>query len=393
VSRGLRQRPGRARARGSWLLGAVLLLASLPAGASREQDLALVRRAIEDSRERVEAYEREQRGVLEAIEAIDRSAEILEREVAEVGRQAAQASREHASLEAEAAEHARKLEATRRALSNRAVALYRAGELGSLQLLFSADGIREFLARVQLLRRLVGRDAELLARHRAAAEGLAQAREAAREAAGRLADLSRELLERSEELEAEQRAKRGLVSRLHADRARERAALAELETAARALETTLSGLGSEADGAPAPEGPPFVALRHRLDPPVDAPIARGFGRVVDREFRTQTFRSGVVFEAAEGLPVHAVAAGRVRYAGWFRGYGRLVILDHGSGYYTVSGHLGELRVGVGDPVERGAQVGTVGDSGSLSGPRLYFEIRRGAEALDPTEWLAELRRG
>jgi septal ring factor EnvC (AmiA/AmiB activator) len=70
-----------------------------------------------------------------------------------------------------------------------------------------------------------------------------------------------------------------------------------------------------------------------------------------------------------------------------------VILDHGSGYYTVSGHLAELRVGVGDGVERGAQIGSVGDSGSLSGPRLYFEIRRGAEPLDPREWLVPLGRG
>ncbi len=371
----------------------VLLLASLPALAAREEDLAVVRRAIEDSRQRVEAYEREQRGMLEALEAIDRSAALLEREVGQVGRRAEQARREHEGLEAEAAEQARKLEATQRALANRAVALYRAGELGSLQLLFSADGIREFLARVQLLRRLVSRDAQLLARHRAVAKELAQAREAAREAAVRLASLSRELSQRSRELEVERRAKRGLVSRLHADRARERAALAELETAARALETTLSGLGSGAEGAPAPDGPPFVALRRHLAPPVDAPITRGFGRVVDREFQTQTFRSGVVFDAPSGLPVRAVAAGRVRYAGWFRGYGRMVILDHGSGYYTVSGHLGELRVGVGDPVERGAEIGTVGDSGSLSGPRLYFEIRHGAEALDPVEWLAELRRG
>lgn len=378
----------------AWLLGAVLLGAALPSGASREQDLAVVRRAIEESRERVASYEREQRGMLEALEAIERSAQILEREVSRVTRDAARARNEHARLEAEVAEHVGRLDATRRALSKRAVALYRAGELGSLQMLFSADGIREFLTRVQLLRRLVGRDAQLLARHRAAVQELAQAREAAREASDRLVEVSRELAQRSREFDAEQQAKRSIVSRLHADRARERAALAELETAARALETTLSGLGSEApDTEEAPAGPPFVALRHRLDPPVDAPIARGFGRIVDSEFRTQTYRSGVVFEAAAGLPVRAVAAGRVRYAGWFRGYGRLVILDHGSGYYTVSGHLGELGVGVGDPIERGSQIGTVGDSGSLSGPRLYFEIRRGAEALDPTEWLSELRRG
>ena len=400
-----RRRPGRAaRPRilgatprlagaGVLLAGAALLLAATPADASREEDLAVVRRAIEESRERVASYEREQRGMLDALEAIERSAQLLEREVARVGREAARAREEHERLEADAAAQARRLDATRRALSQRAVALYRAGELGSLQLLFSADGLREFLARVQLLRRLVARDAELLVRHRAAALALEQARESAREAAVRLAGVSRELGLRSGELEAERRAKRGIVSRLHADRARERAALAELETAARALETTLSGLGTDAGGEPPPDGPPFVALRRRLVPPVDAPIARGFGRVVDREFQTQTFLSGVVFEAQAGLPVRAVAAGRVRYAGWFRGYGRLVILDHGSGYYTVSGHLGELGVGVGDPVESGAQIGTVGESGSLSGPRLYFEIRRGAEALDPTEWLAERRRG
>jgi septal ring factor EnvC (AmiA/AmiB activator) len=124
VSRTRQRRGTLARAQTAWLLGAALLGAALPSSASREQDLTVVRRAIEDSRERVASYEREQRGVLEALEAIERSAQILEREVALVTRDAAQARKEHASLEAEAAEHARKLEATRRALSKRAVALY-----------------------------------------------------------------------------------------------------------------------------------------------------------------------------------------------------------------------------------------------------------------------------
>jgi septal ring factor EnvC (AmiA/AmiB activator) len=389
-----RARPAGPGARLRRALGvATLLAAALPARAAREDDLAVVRRAIEESRARVEAYEREQRGLLEALEAIERSAAILEREVAEAGREAEAARREHRAREAEAAGHEQKLAQTRRALAERAVALYRAGEFASLRLLFSAGGIRDFLTRVQLLRRLVARDADLLASYRAASVASAEAREAARESAARLARLASELGERSAELESERRAKRGIVSRLYADRARERAALAELETAARALEATLAGLGTGDPGGPAPEGPPFVALRRRLEAPVDAPIARDFGRVVDREFRTETFRSGVVFEAPEGLPVRAVAAGRVRYAGWFQGYGRLVILDHGSGYYTVSGHLAEVRVAVGDPVASGAQIGSVGDSGSLAGPRLYFEIRRGAEALDPRDWLAEHGKG
>ena len=119
-----------------------------------------------------------------------------------------------------------------------------------------------------------------------------------------------------------------------------------------------------------------------------APIARGFGRVVDDEFRTETFRKGVDFGAAAGAPVRAVAPGEVRFAGWFRGYGKIAILDHGDDYFTVSGHLESLAVALGDAVRVGDRIGSAGETGSLTGPTLYFEIRHGGDALDPGEWLA-----
>ena len=65
----------------------------------------------------------------------------------------------------------------------------------------------------------------------------------------------------------------------------------------------------------------------------------------------------------------------------------MVILDHGDRFYTVSGHLDALRVETGRFVAAGEAIGTVGDTGSLSGPRLYFEIREGSEAVDPLAWL------
>jgi septal ring factor EnvC (AmiA/AmiB activator) len=116
-------------------------------------------------------------------------------------------------------------------------------------------------------------------------------------------------------------------------------------------------------------------------------VLRGFGRVLDAEYRTETFRKGVDFVVERGEPVYAVAAGEVRFAGWFAGYGRMVILDHGDGYFSVSGHLDEIGVAVGDVLASGDAVGRAGETGSLTGPRLYFEIRRGAEALDPAGWL------
>ena len=123
-----------------------------------------------------------------------------------------------------------------------------------------------------------------------------------------------------------------------------------------------------------------------LAPPVDAEITAGTGRVVDPEFKTSTFRSGVDFAAPAGTPVRCVALGVVRFAGWFRGYGRIVIVDHGDAFHAVFGHLDEIAVEVGQRVVEGETLGTVGETGSLLGPSLYFELRREGQPVDPEDW-------
>jgi septal ring factor EnvC (AmiA/AmiB activator) len=90
-----------------------------------------------------------------------------------------------------------------------------------------------------------------------------------------------------------------------------------------------------------------------------------------------------------GALVHAVAPGRVVHAGWFKGYGNLVIVDHGGGYHTLVAHLASMRTAMGEDVEAGAVLGTVGDSASLKGPYLYFELRERGKPVDPRPWLAE----
>jgi septal ring factor EnvC (AmiA/AmiB activator) len=293
-----------------------------------------------------------------------------------------------ARAERDAAGVAEKLARLEQAMSQRAVALYRAGERGAVPLLFSAGDLREFLSRVQTLRRLLRHDAGLLEVHRQTKVALDTARDAARRASEESLVAQRTLDERSAELARERDTKRRLARELSGSRARERRALAELETAARALEEAVAALPQEDLSRPA--GSPrvsFESLRGALDPPVGGEVARSFGRVVDREFQTATFRKGVEFDVPTGTPVRAVADGRVRYAGRFRGYGNTVILDHGEQYFTVSAHLDEISVGIGDWVDTGAPIGLWGDSGSLSGPQLYFEVRRGGTALDPRIWL------
>ena len=370
------------------LLVVSLCGASSAAGESEEGDLARLRQAIEASRERVALYEREERGLLEALDAIEQSAELLERDVTRAQRRARGARQELSRSEAQARVVAARLEDLERAMGARARALYRAGELGAIPLLFSATDLREFLSRGQALRLLLAHDSALLARHRSESNALLERRaEAARAAAqSRAAELVLE--ERSRQLAEERERKRLLVQDRKRSRTRERSALAELEVAGRALEEAVAAMPARPQASFSPAGASFAALRGRLPTPVDAPIARGYGRVMDDESHTATFRKGVEYDAPLGAPVRAVAPGGVRYAGRFRGYGKTVILDHGDGYFTVSSHLSETSVAVGDAVAAGEEIGRVGDTGSLTGPELYFELRRGGEALDPREWLA-----
>jgi len=303
--------------------------------------------------------------------------------------EAADAERAASALEAQLPDLEAQLARTRAAMAAHAVALYKTGELGPAQLVFASQSLRELLDRVDVLEKFLAHDQLLHTRFRAEQQTLDAARADARAAEQRRDDAREQLAQRRADAAQERAAKQTLLAAVKSDRARERAALDELEAAARALEEKIAALGSE-EATPAPVAPavPFASLRGNLAPPVDAEVVSRFGREVDAEFHTQVLNKGIDFDAPLGAPVRAVAAGTVRFAGWFRGYGRMVIVDHGDHFYTVSGHLDALRVEAGQVVAAGELLGTVGDTGSLSGPRLYFEIREGSRAVDPMGWLA-----
>lgn len=101
--------------------------------------------------------------------------------------------------------------------------------------------------------------------------------------------------------------------------------------------------------------------------------------------REGTSGPGLEIRAGLGTPVRAVFGGRVAFADRYGPYGRLVIVDHGDHYYSVSGNLAGIDVKVGDEVSAGERIGSIGDEGR--GPMLYFEIRHGTETLQPGPWL------
>jgi septal ring factor EnvC (AmiA/AmiB activator) len=123
-----------------------------------------------------------------------------------------------------------------------------------------------------------------------------------------------------------------------------------------------------------------------LLPPVKGKIVSLYGSFRHPQLNVPAFRSGIEIAADRGEPVQSVHSGTIIYASWFKGYGNVLIIDHGSSFYSVYAHLEDVFKSIDNPVEAGEVVATVGDSGALGTPGLYFEIRHHGKPLDPLEW-------
>jgi len=157
----------------------------------------------------------------------------------------------------------------------------------------------------------------------------------------------------------------------------------ELEESAKAMASLLDKLGKAASYRKPGAIARLDLAKHSLPWPIAGKVLRPFGRERDPQLGTWTVRQGVLIASAAGASVGAVAAGKVIFTGPFRSYGNVVIVDHGSGFFSVYGELGGIAAAKGESVRARQTLASSGD-------RVYLELRRGTEALDPADWL-ELR--
>jgi septal ring factor EnvC (AmiA/AmiB activator) len=130
---------------------------------------------------------------------------------------------------------------------------------------------------------------------------------------------------------------------------------------------------------------PFPTQRGHLPWPASGSVKAAFGA---RRGVGELKWNGILIAAPEGRAVHAVHRGRVAFADWLRGFGLLMIVDHGDGYMSLYGHNQHLLKEVGEWVEAGEAVASVGASGGRAESGLYFEIRHDGRPVDPVRWLA-----
>jgi septal ring factor EnvC (AmiA/AmiB activator) len=306
-----------------------------------------------------------------------------------------------------------RLQRSRTLLRQRLRAMYKQGRLGYVRVLLSAEDFSSAGRRLKYLSALAAQDQRLIKGHNASLTEFSQKRTEFERYKKEVAEATEKAAATRAQMVEEQRKYRVLLAKVREEKTGYLAAVKELEKSAKDLQALVARLQSEEErqrrasrSAPKREGARgesagkekedtldirddgrFTRLRGKLPWPANGALASTFGRQEHPRFRTVTFNRGIEITAPEGRNIVAVADGTVIYADWFKGYGRLVILDHGSGYFTLYAHASDLLVKVGDAVSGGQAIAKVGDSGSLEGPQLYFELRHKGKPQDPLAWL------
>jgi murein hydrolase activator len=275
-------------------------------------------------------------------------------------------------------------------IAKRLVALYKLNWLGKFHVLASAESLQELLQRKTAIERILAYDERVIKALRDNRQNLASVRsrlEAHRNEKRRRAD---EYQKQIEQIAAERSQRAKLLAHVRKEKSVQLAAVESLKQAARDLDEKIKKLGVGSTSAAAQEytaAEPFQAYKGLLKMPVKGKIVSLFGKFKNTRYQVLNFRSGIEIQTERGEPIAAVYAGKILYADWFKGYGNMIIIDHGENYYTVYAHIEEAFKSTGDTVETGEVIATVGDSGSISGPKLYFEVRHHGKPLDPMQWL------
>lgn len=274
----------------------------------------------------------------------------------------------------------------KRVLADLFRSLYQQGASGYLGYLLRANSIGQLLARKNIVKQVIANcqqtslqlDADILAikeEQRRADLTLAQ-----------LNDIGRELSRSQNRFNDERQRKQILLNLVNQQKDFYLRSIKEMEAASANLQQLIGRLDQRRTVDD--QTIDLSRLKGRLPAPLKSwKVGKSFGKYFDKRLRSFVRFKGIEFKVAEGSEVYSVASGKVVFAGWFEGYGQMVVVDHGNGYLTLYGNLRSIRTKINNRVQAGELLALSGSTGSLNGPKLYFELRQKGRAQNPKRWL------
>lgn len=350
----------------------------------RAEELTTVRERIKTVQKSRDALESRRRALVAQLSSIERDYGRLAKRLKELETKAQAQSRHLKDLERRRSRLQTAVKAQHKTLTGQARAAYAAGRQDWLKLVLDQEDpvkVSRMLAYYNYLSRA---RFSLMNEMQADLAAVSQMQREVSAEADRLRSTREQLAQDRLELDKFRRSRQEVLAGLERNLQDKESQLKRLHEDEEHLRDLVAAIRPVVDGsAPArpAAGGPFAALYGRLTYPAEGPLLEQFGSP-----RAGGRWDGVVIRAPEGTPVHAVAAGRVAYSDWLRGYGLLTIIDHGDGYMSLYAFNQSLYKNVGDWVQSGDIIATVGTSGGRTESGLYFGIREKGKPLNPMLW-------
>ena len=353
----------------------------------RQQDIS---REIKKGRKDLEAIGRRETEVIERLNRLEQALDKCSKRVTALKQDMEKLQKKIDGASAQLSELRERIQANQETVARRLVAFYKINRLGRFNLLASAESLNEFLQRNSAFKRILAYDENVrqnLTANQAELEKILEGLDDDKAQKSAVVVAYREqtgLMTR----EREERTK--LLAAIRGRKELELAAIDALSRAAEELERKIKSINSnhsESGENQKPSQLSFSDHKGLLIMPVKGKITTLFGSFKNPKYNVVNFRSGIDIETEKGEPIRSVFRGSVIYSDWFKGYGNMIIIDHGNSYYTVYAHLEEAFKSIGDKVDTAEVIATVGDTGSMTGAKLYFEVRHHGKPVNPLVWL------
>jgi septal ring factor EnvC (AmiA/AmiB activator) len=367
------------------------LICSLPAGLKAETSDVLedrkkkIQGQITQEQERVQAFTQKEAQLIQELDGIDFQLNRAAIRAADLTSRIRQLEETMTALGSDRQKLSDRIQERRGYAESRLAALYRMHTAGRLNMAAPPATLFDFLVNRRAMEQVVNSDYGILDDLNRDMVRLQTVEVRLREQKAAMDKLKIDLAGEIQTMTAASKKKQEILHAVQQEKKMSSAALASLKESADALDQQLAAIGKHAEVTLGPAA--FSLQKGRLIPPVAGKIISRFGVKQSGDYKSFTFQSGIDIRGEQGDPVRSVFKGNVVYAEWLKGYGNMVIIDHGENYYTLYAHLQEMFRKKGDTVDTGEVIATMGDTGSLKGVRLHFELRHHGKPVNPLEWL------
>ncbi|TVP59403.1 MAG: peptidase M23 [Halomonadaceae bacterium] len=354
------------------------------------QRLEALQKEIEQVSLWLDQAEKQQDELLERLRRAEREIGRLNSRLRELGQRREQLSKELTQLDGQQKTLESQLQRQRSSLSQQLRAAWMQGDNSAIVLLLNQSDPQN-LSRNMTYYEYISRDAVTrLKQFRETLAELAQVRQTASSTRDSLDRTRRQTASERDALAGQREQRQTTLEQLRSRISERQSELSELESNRKRLGELLKKAERAVTDIKAPEeAAPFNTLKASLPWPTKGELAARFGQRIDSD--TNLRHDGIRITAGRGEDVKAVHYGRVIFADWLRGFGLLIILDHGDSYMSLYGSNSSLLYSVGDWVRGGDVIALTGDSGGQSRAGLYFEVRYQGNPQNPMEWLQPLR--